>query len=524
MTTPPVASPRTGPARPPPTIRIGRHAYPVVLPTLRDPRLHLAAVIVSLQVLGQTVLGFELSVAQILVSVLTCAVLEVGITFWRRRVLLWPASALLTGNGVAFILRVVGTRHGDWWSLHGAGIFAGAAAVSLLSKYALRWPGTGRHIFNPSNLGLVAVFGVLGTRTVNPQDLWWGPMSGWLALTLALIVAGGLVIVSRLRLLGLAAAFWLTFAAATGLVAARGHCMTARWHVGPVCGGSYWWVLALSPEILVFMFFMITDPKTTPAGRVGRTLYGAGVGLAAALFAAGARSEFSTKVGVLAALVVVCALRPLLEKVSPTAASPGDRTQRWLRSLFGRGGAASALRPVIHVLIAVEVLAIAAGGLAVIGGRDRPVAAADPALAVLPMRPAITLPGSLPAVSVDPGVRRIQADVAPATARQMAVDVVADLAIEALALREHSPELAATADAGTRLDQIRQKIAQPSPAAATAQPAPRFDAMSVVVVANPQRPQDPPVLGMSVHGTVDGHLAIARFGDHWLITGGTPPP
>ena len=45
--------------------------------------------------------------------------------------------------------------------------------------------------------------------------------------------------------------------------------MTARWHLGPITGGYFWWVLVTSPEILVFLFFMITDPKTIPKGRVG---------------------------------------------------------------------------------------------------------------------------------------------------------------------------------------------------------------------------------------------------------------
>ena len=99
--------------------------YPVVLPSLRDPRLHLAAVIVSLQVLGQVAFDFRLSIAQILISVGTCAVLEVAIVLRRQRALVWPASALLTGNGVAFILRVPGTEHGDWWSTNGWWIFAG---------------------------------------------------------------------------------------------------------------------------------------------------------------------------------------------------------------------------------------------------------------------------------------------------------------------------------------------------------------------------------------------------------------
>src|ERR1700716_3578578 len=181
-------------------------AYPVVLPKLRDPRLHLAATITSLQVIGQVGFHFQLSIAQILISLATCAVLEVAIALRRRHVLMWPASALLTGNGVAFILGVPAAVHGDWWSLRGAGIFAAAAAISLLSKYVVRVGG--RHVFNPSNFGLVAVFVLLGTRLVNPQDLWWGPMSPGLVLTLAVIVTGGLVIVSRLRMLGVVGAFW----------------------------------------------------------------------------------------------------------------------------------------------------------------------------------------------------------------------------------------------------------------------------------------------------------------------------
>ena len=80
-----------------PTLRIRGTSYPVLLPSLRDPRLHLAAAIISLQVLGQVAFDFRLSIAQILISLLTCAVLEVGIALRRQRVILWPASALLTG-------------------------------------------------------------------------------------------------------------------------------------------------------------------------------------------------------------------------------------------------------------------------------------------------------------------------------------------------------------------------------------------------------------------------------------------
>src|SRR5205823_10156261 len=114
-----------------PSILIRGTPYPVLLPKLRDPRLHLAAVITSLQILGQAAFHFRVSIAQILLSLATCALLKVGIAAWRQHVLLWPASALITGNGASFILRVPGTHHGDWWSLHGWWIYVATAAISL---------------------------------------------------------------------------------------------------------------------------------------------------------------------------------------------------------------------------------------------------------------------------------------------------------------------------------------------------------------------------------------------------------
>ena len=273
-----------------PVVRIRGTAYPVLLPTLRDPRLHLAAVIISLQVLGQTSFNFSLSIAQILVSVLTCAVLEIAITFRTQHVLMWPASALLTGNGVAFILRVPGTEHGDWWSMNGWWIFAGTAAISLLSKYVIKFRGS--HVFNPSNFGLVICFLLLGPERADPLDFWWGPMSLALALALVIITVGGLSILSRLKLLEIAVGFWLAFALGLGVLAASGHEMTARWHLGPITGWEFWRALVFSPEILVFLFFMITDPRTIPRTGMGRRAYAVGIGLLAVVLIAPQTEEF----------------------------------------------------------------------------------------------------------------------------------------------------------------------------------------------------------------------------------------
>ena len=296
-----------------PSLRIGGTHYPVLLPTLRDPRLHLAGVIVTLQVLGQVAFDFQLSIAQILVSLAVAGILEVAIALRTQRVLMWPASALLTGNGVAFVLRVPGTEHGDWWSMDGWWIFAGTSAVALLSKYVIRVRGS--HIFNPSNFGLVLCFLLLGRERADPLALWWGPLSPALVFALVLIVAGGFLILRRLRLVGVAVGFWLAFAAGIGVLAASGHSMTAAWHVGPIEGAEFWWLLVSSPEILVFLFFMITDPKTIPASASGRRVYAVGVGLLATLLIAPFTTEFATKVAILAALFVVCATRGAIELV-----------------------------------------------------------------------------------------------------------------------------------------------------------------------------------------------------------------
>ena len=80
----------------------------------------------------------------------------------------------------------------------------------------------------------------------------------------------------------------------------------------PVDGFEYWWVIVASPEILVFMYFMITDPKTIPRGARPRVVFGASVGLASALLVAPMQTEFGAKVAVLSGLVLVCMVRPVL--------------------------------------------------------------------------------------------------------------------------------------------------------------------------------------------------------------------
>ena len=143
-------------------VRFAGRSVPVVLPGLRDPRLHTASVIVTIHIIGITALGFRVSVPQILSAILAAALLEVVITHRRTGMLVWPASAMLTGSGVALILRLVGMDSGNYWAWSGWHWFAGVAAVSVLTKYVIRVRG--EHVFNPSNVGLVVANAALAGR------------------------------------------------------------------------------------------------------------------------------------------------------------------------------------------------------------------------------------------------------------------------------------------------------------------------------------------------------------------------
>ena len=171
------------------TLTLRGDTYPLVLPNIRDPRLHVAAVIITIHVLGQVTLNFRVSIPQILAAILTCAVLEVLLTFRSSKAFVWPASAMLTGSGVALILRLTGQAPNDHWTFDGWYVFATVAGLALLSKYVIRYRGN--HIFNPSNIGLVVAFLVLGMTRVEPLDFWWGPLDLGLVAAYAVILIGG---------------------------------------------------------------------------------------------------------------------------------------------------------------------------------------------------------------------------------------------------------------------------------------------------------------------------------------------
>jgi hypothetical protein len=465
------------------TVSIFGQIVPFVPPNIRDPRLHLAAVIISIHLLGQVALGFRVSVPQILVAILVCAVVEMGWTLYKTGALVWPASAMLTGSGVALILRLSDMQANDHWSWRGWYVFGLVAGLSLLTKYVIRYRGS--HVFNPSNVGLVVAFLLLGSTRIEPLDFWWAPLDGWMIAAYLIILVGGLLITARLHLLGMSVAFWLTLAAGIGVLAASGHCMTARWSFEPVCGAHFWWVIVLSPEILIFLFFMITDPKTTPAGRMARIAFGIAVAMVCSLLIAPQTTEFGAKVALLSGLVVMCVARLFAERLFPVAGSGGDRVGAFLAgpgkrgdgSLAGRVFARGAVAAAAAMLLGIAVVASGtpAKEAFVAASASTPSAGAAPELDVR------VDPSSLPMVTIDPEVVD-RGGLSRDDAQAIALTLAENLEVEARALRRGEQRSLRWVDDGQRLTTLRRRVGEAIETGRAVVPRYTFDTLHVVLV------------------------------------------
>lgn len=521
----PADSSRRSPGRGPRTVKLAGRDYRVLLPSLRDPRLHVAAVLLTLQALGQTVLGFRLSVAQILICLATGALIEFGVGFFKDKVIMWPASGLLTGNSTAFILRVPGTLHGQWWSLNGIWIFIGVVALGMATKYLIRWRG--RHIFNPSNVALVIAFVALGPQRTEPLDLWWIPMGPWMIVTYAILIGGGLLIAWELKLLGLELGFLVAFAAfvALALAPVPDHCMVASWHVTPMCGRDLWQVLVTSPEVLIFALFMLPDPRTVPDGPVARAVFGVFVALLAVLLLGATSLEFWTKTAILGSLVIACALRFALSRLLAPFDEPGGGFAYGFRRLGRRLPAALAVSVILIGLLpeAADLsthgpqpaAALADGltpaiGLTVGSGPDPASWVLDTAASALPPSAnggpvsasarVWTLP-PIPAVTIAPNVSGFDPSISSQIAAAMAHDTVLDLVIESEARRSHDLKLAQSGASGDALQEFVDVINQDIAGGKIVAKSYSLDRISLNLFLPKFSTQASRLVGVSVHGT-----------------------
>jgi Na+-transporting NADH:ubiquinone oxidoreductase subunit NqrB len=129
-----------------------------------------------------------------------------------------------------------------------------AAVVAIAGKFLIRVRG--KHVFNPTNGAIVAM--LLVTRQVWVSPGQWGTP----AIFAFLMACTGMLVVMRAARSDVTVAFIACYVA---LVAARslylGEPLTIPLH------------RLESGAFLLFSFFMISDPKTTPDSRTGRIVF-----------------------------------------------------------------------------------------------------------------------------------------------------------------------------------------------------------------------------------------------------------
>jgi len=490
------------------SVRIGSTIYPVVLPKIRDSRLHVAGIVITLHTLGQVGLGFHVSVPQILSAILTTALLQVAITFRKTKSFVWPASAMLTGSGIALILRVPSTPVGDHWTFHKWWMFSAVAAFSLLTKFIVRKGGS--HVFNPSNVGLVLAFIILGSSQIEPLDFWWAPLSNpAMVIAYAVILIGGTLVTRRLGLLATVISFWIVLSAGTAINAASGQCFTARWAFAPVCGSSLWTTIVTSPEILIFTYFMITDPRTTPRGRVGRTLFGALVGVVCVVLMAPQDTEFGAKVALLAGLTIMTAVRPLVERVVPEPNSEGDTLRGWSRRVLDGNDApvATAVRTRRGATIGLVGLLIVAG-LSFGARTTQGVLAGEPENLIGRLSTRID-PATFPDITVDEEVMNWNHEIDVQGAQAIVLTLAENLALEKQAILEGDDALLTAIAHGDRLDAMRSRLNESTSIGRTVTDDYTIDRVRVTLLV-PFGRQDGLSLGMISEGTVTTEIRNAN--------------
>ena len=413
----------------------------------------------------------------------------------KTKQIVWPASAMLTGSGVALILRAVGTERGDHWTWFGWYYFAGVAAFSIATKYLIKYRGT--HIFNPSNVGLVVAFVILGSTRIEPLDFWWHRLDPWMVLAYLIILVGGVLITRRLALLAMAAAFWAALGAGLGVVATSGHCITASWSLTPVCDSRFWWVVMTSPEILIFLFFMITDPKTIPQGRSARVVFAVAIGLASTLLMAPQTTEFGAKVGLLAGLVLLTPLRWAFDRVW-VRDQVGSKDDGVLRRLTTRRGTVATPGIVFaRGAVAGSAAILLAATIVAAGAPARVLAEA----ALDPGSPSVAVqidPETLPEVSADIEVSTLNTEV---DLDDLAVTLAENLEIEAMAIGDKDSSLLPLADGGRRLTQMIERVDQTVSTGVVAVPGYRFDRLHAVVI--PAVGGQEATIGLQASGSVE---------------------
>src|SRR5579871_579706 len=194
----------------------------------------------------------------------------------------WGLSILISALSLCLLLKT------NYWY-----ISLLASFLTVSSKYIFR--SDARHIFNPSAFGIVATLFIT-------NDVWLSPGQwGTDAVVFFSVITLGFIVVTKVQKLDTSLAFLFTFA---GLLYWR-QIMVLGWPM------DYFIHSISTGSLLLFTFFMISDPKTSPNHPVARIVWAmliAGVAFYFSIF----KWKYNTSIW---ALVAFAPLIPLLNKI-----------------------------------------------------------------------------------------------------------------------------------------------------------------------------------------------------------------
>ena len=290
-----------------------------------DPRHGQIATLASLLTYGLGWLEFDLTLVQVAVTLGTALAVQALADRWTARPLVSGAkSALISALSLCLLLRTDAL-----W------LAAAAAAIAVGSKFVIRVRG--KHVFNPTNLALVVLLLTTDAAWVSPGQ--WGTH----AIFAFGMACAGLMVVHRAMRSDVTIAFIATYAA---LIVAR-----SIWLGEPLSIPLH---RLESGAFLLFSFFMISDPKTTPDSRAGRVIFAALVAFGAAYV----HFRLFRTNGFLWSLAAASLLVPVIDLVLPAA------RYHWPGVLrpFGRFSWRSAMvRRIALMIVSLAGLAASAG-------------------------------------------------------------------------------------------------------------------------------------------------------------------
>lgn len=260
-----------------------------------DPRLYQIASLSTLLLYGLLWLHFDVSAWQITLTIGTALLTQYAGTRLTQLPSFDPRSALISALSLCLLLRT-----------NDLVVAVLASFLAVGSKFVLRWKD--KHLFNPTNLALATIL-ASGLGWISPGQ--WGQVAWFGFLTACL----GSLVVTRAARADITLAF-LTFY--VGLLVTR-----ALWLGDPLTIPLH---QIESGALLIFAFFMISDPKTTPDSRTGRIVFA----FIVALVALYVQFDLFRPNSPLWSLIVCAPLVPLLDHVCP-----GVRYD-WSRPSMGR--------------------------------------------------------------------------------------------------------------------------------------------------------------------------------------------